>query len=449
MSSNPLHVVIVNHYIMRSGITKFVTRLANAMVERGHKVTIYSQKHIPRIFYPLYKMAYKIYTLTLPSYIKPVPPRGCEKLKDMYHLHPSVNIALYKSTDNNLKIQKLRAELRELNPDVCICPLADANQMIWAVTLLGTGIPYICSEHHSPRTIENHFSVRQVRLAAMSGADAIHLLLPSYLESLPDFLKERARAIPNSIKIPPISASPRGDDKKKKRILWLARLDDDLKQWRLAMDAFAILAKKYPDWQMRMAGDGQDSKIANKYLADLNLGERLKLLGDVKDVQSEYNSAHIYCFSSRTEGLPTSLLEAMASGLPSVAFAECEGVKELIKHEQSGIIVEEMTVEALVEGMERLMLDAELRQKLGVNARFAMEDYNEKKIFDNWDDLIKQVALSKGNTVLDTFSKEPLASKARLVSVSRREWLWRDFGKSLFLTNIMFKLQDWKRGRNE
>ncbi len=440
MRENSLHIVIVNHYIMRSGITKFVIRLANAMIERGHRVTIYTQNPIPRILYPLYKIGYAISTLSLPPNEKPAPPRGYEQLSEMYDLNSKVQIRYYKNTDKNIKIQKLRNELRQLNPDVCVCPLADGHQMLWAVTLLGTGIPYVCSERHSPTTIENMFSSREVRLAAMSGADAIHILLPSFAKTIPDDWQDRIGIIPNPITMPQKYASPKGEHGKKYKILWLARLDDDLKQWRLALDAFALIAKKYPQWEMHMGGDGQDRAKVKDYAEKLHLDKQLFLLGEVHDVESAYASSHIYCFSSRTEGMPNSLLEAMSSGLACVAFAKCEGVQELIEHEHSGLILEEMTTEAMAKGLEQLILDAEFRQRLGDNAKLSMHKYNEGSIFDAWDSLIKKAAACKGNTALDTFTEEPLASKARLVACARREWLWRDFGDSMPLQSIMYSM---------
>ncbi len=432
--------MIVNHYTKRGGIPKFVTRLVNAMIKRGHKVTLYTQKPIPKILYPLYKIGYTISSLSLPANEKPAPPHGYEELKDLYPLNPQVAIKYYKSTDKNLKIQKLREELRQLNPDVCVCPLADGHQMLWAVTLLGTGIPYICSERHSPATIEKIFSSRETRLAAMSGADAIHLLLPSFTKTIPEIWQDRVKVIANPVNIPKSFAMPRGEEGKKLTILWLARLDDDLKQWKLAMDAFASIAKKYPQWQMKVAGDGQDYTKTKQYAENLNLGEQLSLLGEVSDVESAYASAHIYCFSSRTEGMPNSLLEAMASGLACIAFAQCEGVEDIIEHEHSGLILEEMTVEAMAKGLERLVLNADLRQKLGENARLSVQKYETNKIFDAWEELINNAAAKKGNTALDAFVHEPLASKARLMACARREWIWRDFGISLFKHSIVQSL---------
>ncbi len=445
MHEKSLNIMIVNHYTKRGGIPKFVVRLANAMIKRGHKVTLYSQKPIPRILYPLYKIKYAISALSLPPNEKPAPPHGYEQLGQMYHLDSNVQIKYYKSTDKNLQIQKLRDELRQLNPDVCVCPLADGHQMLWAVTLLGTGIPYVCSERHSPATIENMFSSREVRLAAMSGADAIHLMFQSFVQSIPEIWHERIHVIPNAVDIPSKQAMPKGENDKNYKILWLARLDDDLKQWRLAIDAFALIAKQYPQWEMHIAGDGQDRSKVKTYAAELHLDKQLVLLGEVHDVESAYASSHIYCFSSRTEGMPNSLLEAMSSGLACIAFAKCEGVQELIEHEHNGLIVEDMTTEAMAKGLERLILDAELRQRLGDNARLSMQKYNEGSIFDAWDSLIKKAAACKGNTALDAFSKDPLAAKARLVACARREWLWRDFGYSMPLHSIVYSM-DYPKG---
>ncbi|EFL86011.2 hypothetical protein HMPREF1022_01305 [Desulfovibrio sp. 6_1_46AFAA] len=425
--SKQLHILLANNYTARGGIPNVVASLANAMTERGHRVTIYSQKPVPRLLYPLYRLGYRFYELSLPEGVRASLPRGTEKLQDMYPLHPDVEIRPYSLTDNNLKIQRLRQEIRALSPDVCVCPFPDGSHLIWAVTLLGSGVPYVYSERHSPQTIETVFWNRKGRLAAMSGADAIHLLLPLYRNSVPEFLRERVHVIPNAVPTPPTCANPAGSSGAPKVLLWLGRLHEELKQCRLAMDAFALVAAQYPDWEMHVVGDGQDRDMLHAHAAATGLGDRLKLLGEAKDVWPVYAAAHAFCFSSRTEGMPNALLEAMACGLPSVCFASCEGVPDLVRHEENGLMANHMDTTSLAEQLGRLMADAGLRECLGNNARKSVAVFAEQCVFDAWERLLCEVALSKGHTAMDAFTQEPFASMARLSAAARREWLWRDF----------------------
>lgn len=432
MSARPLHILLVNNYTARGGIPKAVAGLANAMAARGHRVTILSQKPVPRPLYPLYRLGRALRLMSYPPVAVPPPPAGTEPLARLYPLREDIRVIPFRFTDRNRTIQRLRAKIRALDPDVCVCPLPDGSHLVWAVTLLGSGVPYVYSEHHCPQAIEKEFWTRKGRLAAMSGADAIHLLLPSYLESLPDFLRGRARAIPNAVALPDRTANTDGEPGGRKTLLWLGRLHEELKQCRLALDAFALLAGRFPDWEMHIAGDGQDAALVRAHARQLErtsgLGGRIRFLGERGDVWPTLASAQAFCFSSRLEGMPFALLEAQASGLPCAAFAGCPGVPDLIRHEHNGLLASSMDAPSLARQLERLMADADLRRTLGRNARLDAARFCESAVYDAWEELLREAAARKGATEMDSFAAEPFASMARLSSLARREWLRRDFG---------------------
>ena len=430
MKKQHLHVVVVNNYTFRCGIAGFVCEFANAIAARGHHVTIFSQKPVPRRLFPFYRFAYRIYALSMPEG-KAALPRGVASLRDMYPLSPEVDVRPYSFTDRNIHIQRLRRKLISLGPDVCVCPLPDGMHLVWAVTLLGTGIPYVYSERTSPQAIEESFWNRKGRLAAMSGADRIHVLQPSFQESIPDYLRSRVRVIPNAVSIPEHGAAPRGRAGRTKILLWLGRLHDSLKQCRLAMSAFARIAESCPDWEMHVVGDGQDRSVIEAHRYVLGLGDRIKLLGNAGDVEPCLTGAHAYCFSSRLEGMPNALMEAMAAGLPCVAFASCPGVSDLVRHKENGLLVSDMSEAALAEGLRCILHDDNLRERLGQNAREFMKSFSAVRCADAWEELLRDAAASKGNTVMDAFAREPFASEARLVSRARQEFAVRNFGEPL------------------
>ena len=430
-SSERLHILIVNNYTGRGGVPKAVAALANAMAGRGHRVTVYSQRPVPRFFYPLYRAGYWLYAHSLPDGRRPDFQKGTQHLQEMYALHNGVDVRSYSFTDNNKKVQALRKEIVRLDPDVCVCPFPDGAHLVWAATLMGSSIPYVYSERTSPGAIEGIFWNRPGRLAAMSGADAIHLLLPGYKKSIPDFLQERVHVIPNAVTLPKQCAKVAGQAGQKKVLLWLGRLHDEIKQCRLAMDAFALLAKKFPDWEMHIAGDGPDKKVIHAHAAVTGLGERIRFLGEIRDVWAVYAASQAYCFSSRLEGMPNGLLEAMAAGLPCVTFKKCEGLDSIIQHEVNGLFAEEMTAHDLAQQLQIVMQGEQTRVRLGAQARETAKAFSEEAVFAAWEDLLRGVAAHKGNTVMDAFGREPFASMARLSARSRQEWAIRNFGEPM------------------
>lgn len=67
MSARPLHILLVNNYTGRGGIPRAISLLANNMTGRGHRVTIISQKPVPRPLYPLYRLGHTLNILSLPT----------------------------------------------------------------------------------------------------------------------------------------------------------------------------------------------------------------------------------------------------------------------------------------------------------------------------------------------------------------------------------------------
>lgn len=195
-NKSQLHILLVNNHTWPHELPETVSDLANAMHERGHRVTIISQRPVPAILQPIYRLGCKIRDLSLPKGQTPPTPRGSKKLEQMYPLAKGIKIWPYSFTDRNLSIQKLRAKIKAANFDVCLAMLGDKSHLVWAVTMLGSGVPYIYSEFESPDFMENVAWTREGRLSAMSGADAIHLLELGYIETVPDFMKEKVAAIP-------------------------------------------------------------------------------------------------------------------------------------------------------------------------------------------------------------------------------------------------------------
>jgi glycosyltransferase involved in cell wall biosynthesis len=396
MARGRLRIVLVDNYLShtRCGISAISSALANGMAERGHTVTLYTEKTWRR--------------------------------KSLYPLRPDVNLRFYRFTDNNLKIQKLREELRTLNPDVCVPMFPDGRHLVWAVTLLGSGIPLLYSERHSPWIIEQEWWSRKGRLAALSGADRIHLLLPSFARSVPDFLRPLVRIIPNPAPAVNKQADTAGNGRK--RLLWLARLEEPLKQCRMALDAFALLAERHPDWDLHVVGDGPDARLVRSHAASLRLGKRLILHGGTDAPLLHYFGAQLFCVSSRAEGMPNTLLEAQASGLPVVGFSACAGVADLVRPGENGLLADEMNARSLAQQLDVLMGDAGTRRAMGERALAVRETHSMEKFLDAWEDVLTETAECKGHTVMDSFREEPFASMARLSAAARREWLWRDFG---------------------
>jgi glycosyltransferase involved in cell wall biosynthesis len=93
--------------------------------------------------------------------------------------------------------------------------------------------------------------------------------------------------------------------------------------------------------------------------------------------------------SSHHEGLPLVLIEAMAMGLPIVSYDCPTGPADIVSHEKTGLLIPYLNVEALAEGLDKVMLNKDLREKFQKEALKEVEKFSVKSIVDKWEEVFK------------------------------------------------------------
>lgn len=137
------------------------------------------------------------------------------------------------------------------------------------------------------------------------------------------------------------------------------------KGFDLLADAWGGLpAELRKEWKLLIIGDGEDKPLLEKKITELGIGDSVELVGATKAVFSYFEKASVYCLSSRFEGLPMVLLEALAFHVPIVAFDCDTGPEELIENGQNGILVEAGNVKKLSYSLASLMENDDLRRRM-------------------------------------------------------------------------------------
>ena len=126
-------------------------------------------------------------------------------------------------------------------------------------------------------------------------------------------------------------------------------------------------------------------------IARHGIGDRVHLLGWRRDVESVYAAMDIFLLTSLWEGLPRSVLQARASGLPVVATA-VDGTPEAVRDGDTGFLVEAHDVEGAAERVLRLLDDPELRRRMGEAARLEMEEFRIQSMVERQDELYRRLA---------------------------------------------------------
>jgi len=146
-----------------------------------------------------------------------------------------------------------------------------------------------------------------------------------------------------------------------------------IKQHRLFLETIAHVAKQRPALVALIAGDGELRAELEAYAAELGITDRVRFLGWRRDLATIYAASDVFLLTSRNEGTPVALIEAMASGIPGVS-TDVGGVKDVIVSDQAGARVGEHRAEALALPVVRYLADPVRRRESGLTARAAVLD---------------------------------------------------------------------------
>jgi glycosyltransferase involved in cell wall biosynthesis len=162
------------------------------------------------------------------------------------------------------------------------------------------------------------------------------------------------------------------DDRKSAHVLFLGRLGRRKGAYDL-LEAVAAIATMWGDLRLVMGGDGEVDRVRN-YARNLGINDRVEMLGWVAGIDRErcLREACVYALPSYAEGLPMSVLEAMASGLPIVS-TRVGGIPEAVTDGVEGFLVEPGDVAAIAERLNRLLCEPDLARTMGTAARKKVE----------------------------------------------------------------------------
>jgi glycosyltransferase involved in cell wall biosynthesis len=197
----------------------------------------------------------------------------------------------------------------------------------------------------------------------------------------------RLAVIPNTVHD---VTGPRAD-LGRRRVLAAGRFEYQ-KGYDMLIEAFAAVHAEHPEWQLRICGDGKLRSQLEQAVADHGLNGAVELPGPSDTLPAEMEQASIYALSSRFEGFPLVLLEAMGKGMGVVAFDCPTGPRDIIDDRRNGIIVPPKDPAAFASGLTALIEDEELRRRCGAAAAETAHEYTIEAIGPRWEALFRELA---------------------------------------------------------
>ena len=192
--------------------------------------------------------------------------------------------------------------------------------------------------------------------------------------------------IPNPITAPSSEVSPLSD----KVILAVGRLDNQ-KNFPGLIDIWALIAKDYPDWKLRIVGEGYtDTRILQK-VKEYSLEGQFELCPFTNNVQEHYLSSSIFTMTSDFEGFGLVLVEAESMGLPLVSYACPCGPRDIIRDGQDGFLVERGDMKTFAARLRQLIEDEELRRRMGQAAKVNSQRFSLDNVMKQWEALFAEL----------------------------------------------------------
>jgi glycosyltransferase involved in cell wall biosynthesis len=172
-------------------------------------------------------------------------------------------------------------------------------------------------------------------------------------------------------------------------IIAVGRLSPE-KDFLSLIKAWSLIYQKCPDWKIKIVGDGPEKNTLEKEIKKFQLSNSIELNGYSNNIKKEMSNSSIFVMTSFFEGFGLVLLEAMACGLPSIAFACQFGPRDIITDGKNGLLVYNRNIEELSNKLLFLIQHPDIRKQISNQALMKIQDFSIKNIIDKWMKLFQQ-----------------------------------------------------------
>lgn len=256
-----------------------------------------------------------------------------------------------------------------------------------------SGVIRVAQEHMNLASY--HEAVREQIVRHYGAFDTIAVLTETSRREYRKVLKSTPVVrIPNAVHM----EERKHSDQSGKIVIAVGRLVPQ-KGFDMLIPAFGATAEEHPEWKLRIFGTGPSKEKLQKRIDEGGFGDRIKLMGRSNRIHEELAKSSVYVLSSRIEGLPMAMIEAMGHALPIVAFDCPTGPADVLTPGKDGLLVPPRNVPALTEALGRAMGDRELRLRMGAVAAETAYGYTPHVVMPLWEKLF--TALSNGEPIGD------------------------------------------------
>ncbi len=369
-------IYITALHLAHGGVEMAISLLSRAFSKRGYKVTILS---LYRLGDPAYPMPEEVKI----EYLTDLKPNKEEffsaiKSKNPFHI---LKEGLYSVKVLKTKKTALIRRLKKIESGTVISTRNEHSTLLSKYA--NKNVFKIAQLHH------DHLFDKKLMRDFKNGyqnIDVFTLLTDMLTEEVGEMMKEknsktRLVTIENFITEKP---SPLPFEEKEKVVLAVGRLSHE-KGFDRLLAIWKEFSEKHPDWVLHLVGDGAEKQALFDYAKKLKL-DSVIFTGALphEKVLDEMRKASIYAMTSRSEGFPFVMLEALFCGLPTVAFDVRVAPRAIIQNGESGFLVPDGEISSFASSLSELAEKEEKRKIMSENSLKRAEDFTEEKIIEKW-----------------------------------------------------------------
>ena len=353
---------------------------------------------IDKMNYLANEAGYEIYTITYDQGTNPIPFPLSPKViyRDLnvmlYHhyRYHGLKKYYYRYKLEKLLIERLQSEIRDIMPDVIVCPRID---LLSNILKAKGNIPLVYESHSSYNWIaiekkgliwffKQHYYNRLVKrvqmVVALTEGDALEWRK----------VTNHVCVIPNIVHL---NYCGRYSNCQSKSVIFVGRLCLQ-KDVHSLLQIWSIVHRRFPEWQLHIFGDhGEESESVSHAIEQIN--ENISIHEPTSQIYDKYIENSMLLLTSLYEPFGLVIPEAMSCGLPVVAFACPYGPADIIADGQDGFLIKNRDINVFAEKVCLLIENPELRKTMGQAGVLSAQRYDASRIMPMWKDLFEHLAL--------------------------------------------------------
>ena len=390
-------VIVANNIDEAGGAQRWARSMGEILTARGHRVHLVGVAGVAKAHDYAGEYGGPLPYQTTVLHPRPLHAVAAPTLSQRV-AHPGVSVR--RARWNRLQrhgAAALSRILAPLDPRNAVVVCVQVFAMEWIAQADTHGVPVIGMSHESYAASMSSSRGRRVqklyrnlpRFVALTGRDAVDWTISGKMNNV--------TSMPNPLPLP----AEGGADPAAHTCVALGRLSQE-KGYDLLLDAWArtVAARPETDWRLRLYGDGPDRAKLEAQAARLGVAGSVVFEGATDQVREALLGGSLFLSASRAEGFPMTLLEALACGLPCIAFDCAPGVHEILRGEEAGgdgtttvngVLVTPGNTDAFGLALGRLMDDEALRREMAAAAPGSVARYSPEVIGERWDRLFDLV----------------------------------------------------------